>query len=59
MSGRAVAIWLGVIVVGFIILMLGKLYPRLTILLIPLILILPLYSILSGDTGYNRSNEDD
>ena len=58
MSKRAGLIWLAVLLFGLIILFAGKYFPKITWLLIPLVLILPLYSLISKDSGYKKSDEN-
>jgi len=58
MSKRAGLIWLAVLLFGLIILFAWKYFPKITWLLIPLVLILPLYSLISKDSGYEKSDEN-
>jgi len=53
MSQRAGIVWAAVISLGLVLLLIGNYIPWLTWLLIPIVLVLPIYSLISGDSGYD------
>ena len=57
MSQKSGMIWIVVLVLGLSIVLLGKYFPSITWLLLPLVLVLPIYSLISGDSGNDKSDK--